>query len=101
MRLRTKNLADYAQEKAFNTPEAVAIYLETGEHITFGSIFKEAMALAASLSKLGLNAGDVISFQLPNWARSGGHRYSGSVVGVGGQSGDTDISRSRTGLYSR
>ena len=67
MRLRTKNLADYAQEKAFNTPEAVAIYLETGEHITFGSIFKEAMALAASLSKLGLNAGDVISFQLPNW----------------------------------
>ncbi|MBT6592382.1 MAG: AMP-binding protein, partial [Porticoccaceae bacterium] len=67
MRLRTKNLADYAQDKAFRTPEAVAIYLENGEHIRFGSIFKEAMALATSLSNLGLKAGDVISFQLPNW----------------------------------
>lgn len=67
MRLRTKNLADYAQDKALNTPEAVAIYLENGEHIRFGSIFDEALALAASLSKLGLRAGDVISFQLPNW----------------------------------
>ena len=67
MRLRTKNLADYAQEKAISTPEAVAIYLESGQHIEFGSIFKEAMALATSLSSLGLKAGDVISFQLPNW----------------------------------
>ncbi|MDG1080287.1 MAG: AMP-binding protein [Porticoccaceae bacterium] len=67
MRLRTKNLADYAQDKAFRTPEAVAIYLENGEHIRFGSIFKEAMALATSLSNLGLKAGDVVSFQLPNW----------------------------------
>ena len=67
MRLRTKNLADYAQEKAISTPEAVAIYLESGQHIEFASIFKEAMALATSLSSLGLKAGDVISFQLPNW----------------------------------
>ena len=67
MRLRTKNLADYAQERALNTPEAVAIYLEDGEHIQFASIFNEALALATSLSNLGLKAGDVISFQLPNW----------------------------------
>ncbi len=67
MRLRTKNLADYAQQKASATPEAVAIYTEDGEHIYFGSIFDEALALASAMAGLGLRAGDVISFQLPNW----------------------------------
>ena len=67
MRLRTKNLADYAQQRAIDSPNVIAIYLEGGEHIHFGSIFAEAMSLAASLSDLGLVAGDVISFQLPNW----------------------------------
>ena len=67
MRLRTKNLADYAQQRANSAAEAVAIYIEDGEHIRFGSIFDEALALAASMAGLGLRAGDVISFQLPNW----------------------------------
>tara|TARA_B110000914_G_scaffold41923_1_gene35259 strand:- start:64 stop:1644 length:1581 start_codon:yes stop_codon:yes gene_type:complete len=67
MQLRTKNLADYAQERALSSPNDVVVYLEGGEHIRFGSIFEEAMALASSLSKMGLQAGDVISFQLPNW----------------------------------
>lgn len=67
MRLRTKNLADYSQQKSISSPDAIAIYTEDGKHIRFGSIFSEAMALAASLSRLGLVAGDVISFQLPNW----------------------------------
>lgn len=67
MQLRTKNLADYAEEKAINSSDTIAIYLEDGGHICYGSIFEEAMALAASLSSLGLRAGDVISFQLPNW----------------------------------
>ena len=67
MLLRDKNLADYAKQKAAASADAVAIYLEDGGHITYGSIFQEAMALATSLSNLGLKAGDVVSFQLPNW----------------------------------
>jgi len=67
MQLRTKNLADYAEEKATNSPHEVAIYVEDGGHIYFGCIFEEAMSLAAALSDLGLKAGDVVSFQLPNW----------------------------------
>ena len=67
MLLRTKNLADCAKEKAHRSPDDIAIYLENGEHIRYGSIFEEAMALAASLTQLGLRPGDVISFQLPNW----------------------------------
>lgn len=67
MLLRTKNLADFAQKKALKSPDTVAVYLEEGEDIRFGSIFEEAMALASSLSTLGLQVGDVISFQLPNW----------------------------------
>lgn len=67
MQLRSKNLADYAQEKARNSANAVAIYTEDGAHIRFGAIYDEALALATSLADLGLKAGDVISFQLPNW----------------------------------
>jgi acyl-CoA synthetase len=67
MVLSSKNLADHALHKASAAPDAVAIYLEDGAHIHFGSIFDEAMALAASMVDLGLRAGDVISFQLPNW----------------------------------
>lgn len=67
MQLRSKNLADYAQEKALISADTVAIYTEDGEHIRFGAIYDEALALATSLTDLGLKAGDVISFQLPNW----------------------------------
>lgn len=67
MQLREKNLADYSWQKALSSPDETVIYLENGQHIQYGSIFNEAMALAASLSALGLKAGDVISFQLPNW----------------------------------
>jgi hypothetical protein len=40
MQLRTKNLADYAEEKATNSPHEVAIYVEDGGHIYFGCIFE-------------------------------------------------------------
>jgi len=63
-------IAQQAMHKANATPNDIAIYLENGEHIRFKSIFDEAMRLAASLHDIGLRAGDVISFQIPNWRES-------------------------------
>ncbi|MFA7555939.1 MAG: AMP-binding protein [Spongiibacteraceae bacterium] len=65
--LRNKTLADYALAKATDKPDDIAIYLEDEAPITYGDIFAEAMALASSLTEMGLQQGDVISFQLPNW----------------------------------
>ena len=67
---RNQNLATVALEKAARVPDEVAIYLEDGEHVRYGSIVEEARRLAAALNTLGLGRNDVISFQLPNWRES-------------------------------
>ena len=64
---RHTTIARLARDKASQSPDEVAIFLENGEHITFGSIYEEAQTLAAALADLGCSAGDVVSFQLPNW----------------------------------
>ncbi|WP_346839454.1 AMP-binding protein [Microbulbifer sp. SAOS-129_SWC] len=62
-----KTIADGAWHKAEMCPDDVAIYLEHEPAITFGSIADQARRLITGLQKLGLEQGDVISFQLPNW----------------------------------
>ena len=63
-------IAQGAWQKAQQTPDEVAIYLEGESAITYGSIADEARRLVTGLQKLGLQQGDVISFQLPNWRES-------------------------------
>lgn len=62
-----KSFAVRAEEKATECGDDIAIFLEHDAPIRYGSIFSEAMALAAGLQRLGLGKGDVLSFQLPNW----------------------------------
>ncbi len=68
--------------RAEKEPEAIAIYLESGEHITFASILDEARKLAAALQGLGLVAGDVVSFQLPNWREAVALDIAASLLGL-------------------
>ncbi len=65
-----QTIASAAWEKANNIPDDVAIYLEGEAPITYGSIARQALCLVTGLRKLGLQQGDVISFQLPNWRES-------------------------------
>lgn len=37
---------------------------------SFGAVFEQALRLASALRRRGLKAGDVVSFQLPNWHES-------------------------------
>ncbi len=64
---RNQTIAEAAALKAQSAPDEIAIFLENGQHITFGSIYHEAERLAVALQQLGCVAGDVVSFQLPNW----------------------------------
>lgn len=79
---RNRLLADLALEKAASDPEGVAIYLEGQPPITFGSIVDEAGRLAASLRAMGLQRGDVISFQLPNWREAVAVDIAASLLGL-------------------
>ncbi|WP_332674872.1 AMP-binding protein [Aromatoleum sp.] len=61
-----KTLADFARELAARDPERVT-HVFGNQRCTVGGLLAEAAALAAGLQQRGLAAGDVVSFQLPNW----------------------------------
>ena len=77
-----KTIADCAWQKAADTPNEVAIYLEDEPAITYGSIAEEARRLITGLQKLGMDKGDVISFQLPNWRESVVLDIAASAMGL-------------------
>ncbi|MDG2047584.1 MAG: AMP-binding protein [Halioglobus sp.] len=75
-------IAQAAWRKAKEQPDEVAIYLEGEASITYGSIAHEARSLVTGLQKLGMKAGDVISFQLPNWRESVVVDIAASAMGL-------------------
>ncbi len=75
-------LADVALEKAARQPDDIAIFLEQDPPITFGSIVAEATRLAGSLREMGLQRGDAISFQLPNWREAVAVDIAASLLGL-------------------
>ena len=56
-----------AWKKARDCPDRVAIFLEHEPDATYGELAEQARRLITGLQGLGLQSGDVISFQLPNW----------------------------------
>jgi acyl-CoA synthetase len=75
-------IAQGAWQKSQDCPEEVAIYLEGEPSITYGSIADEARRLITGLQSLGLESGDVISFQLPNWRESVVLDIAASAMGL-------------------
>jgi acyl-CoA synthetase (AMP-forming)/AMP-acid ligase II len=63
---RGRTLALNAAARVRTTPDAVAV-IDDALRLTFAEVWSRAARLATSLERRGLQAGDVISFQLPNW----------------------------------
>ncbi len=63
---RNVTLAECAARQMRDRPNDVAV-VEGERSATFGEIAAEARKLAASFDAMGLQPGDTISFQLPNW----------------------------------
>jgi len=66
---RNVTLADCAARIAQHAPERIAV-VEGERTLNFRQILGEARQLAAALRGAGLQPGDVVSFQLPNWAET-------------------------------
>lgn len=77
-----QTIATAAWIKAAQNPDDVAIFLENEPHITYGQVANEALRLVSGLRKLGLEQGDVISFQLPNWRESVVLDIAASAMGL-------------------
>ncbi|MEE4659761.1 MAG: AMP-binding protein [Halieaceae bacterium] len=56
-----------AWRKAADMPERTALFLEDGSDPSYGELALEARRLITAFRELGLEEGDVVSFQLPNW----------------------------------
>ena len=63
---RNLTLADQLAEVLAQNPEKV-LFVEDAHRLTAAEIDRQARALASALQKRGLETGDVVSFELPNW----------------------------------
>ncbi|TYC55303.1 cyclohexanecarboxylate-CoA ligase [Zoogloea oleivorans] len=61
-----KTLAEFAEDLARRDPDRVT-HVFGAQRCTVSELLAEAELLAAGLQRRGLVAGDVVSFQLPNW----------------------------------
>lgn len=61
-----KTLAEFAEDLARRDPDRVT-HVFGAQRCTVSELLTEAELLAAGLQRRGLVAGDVVSFQLPNW----------------------------------
>lgn len=76
-----RTVADLAYERAARDPDTVSFI--AGETTrTVAAMLRDAEALSASLYDLGLRAGDVVSFQTPNWIEAGVLNLAAAMSGL-------------------
>jgi len=61
------SLWELVERRAAATPDELAAVDEDGRTITWAKVKTEAEQAAAGLARLGVTAGDVVSWQLPTW----------------------------------
>jgi acyl-CoA synthetase (AMP-forming)/AMP-acid ligase II len=75
-------LAIEARKMAQAHPTETALYFDDGTSMTYGYAYNEALKLAGALQKLGLQPGDMLSFQLPNTPESVIVAIAASLAGL-------------------
>ena len=67
---RNTTLAKAAQKLAQDCPDDIAIRFDDGSCMRYGEAWESGAALASALLARGINAGETLSFQLPNGRES-------------------------------
>ncbi len=67
VKMRNTTAATCLFEKAKERSDEVAIYFDDGSQLTYGQLAREVHVVAGALRGLGLEVGDRVSAQLPNW----------------------------------
>jgi acyl-CoA synthetase (AMP-forming)/AMP-acid ligase II len=78
---RDLTIGDLARQWADATPYHV-VFPNDPAQPTYATLLADATALAVALHDLGLRAGDVISFQLPNWIEAAIINLAASIAGL-------------------
>jgi non-ribosomal peptide synthetase component E (peptide arylation enzyme) len=76
-----KTVAEFAVEATERDPTRITHVFE-GQACRIGDVLREAHALAAALRSRGLERGDVVAFQLPNWREALVIDLAAAVLGL-------------------
>jgi len=76
-----RTITDHLDEVAAATPDKTA-FIDSRRTITYGSLKREVDRCALGLLELGVEPGDVVSFQLPNWIEWIVVHYAASRIGA-------------------
>jgi non-ribosomal peptide synthetase component E (peptide arylation enzyme) len=78
---RNRTIGADARDRAVSEPNRICLQ-DAYRSATFLQVLREAEALAKGLTQLGLKAGDVVSFQLPNWIEAAVINLAASLLGL-------------------
>ena len=78
---RGVTLADHAVREAERAPDQVAV-VEGERSVTYREVLSQAYRLVGAFGALGLQPGDVISFQLPNWIETVAINVAAALAGL-------------------
>jgi acyl-CoA synthetase (AMP-forming)/AMP-acid ligase II len=76
-----RTISELAWDRRARTPDRIAVH-DNGCPVTFAEIVGEAEELAAAFGALGLQQGDTISFQLPNWREAVAINLAAAACGL-------------------
>ena len=79
---RNTTIAMEAWRALEERPDRVALYLENEPDATYAALADEALRLVTALQQLGLESGDVIAFQLPNWREVAAIDIAAAALGL-------------------
>lgn len=78
---RDRTITDFLDEAAATTPDKPA-FIDSRTQVTFGELKQQVDRCALGLLELGIEPGDVVSFQLPNWIEWVVVHYAASRIGA-------------------
>lgn len=76
-----RTIAALAHQRALSDPDFVA-WVDGSGSLTFAQALADATALAAALAARGLQPGDVIAFQVPNWREAAVINLAAAIGGL-------------------
>jgi cyclohexanecarboxylate-CoA ligase len=76
-----RTINDFLDEVAERTPDKVA-FVDPRRQITYGELRQQVDRCALGLLELGVEPGDVVSFQLPNWIEWVVLHYAATRIGA-------------------
>lgn len=79
---RNTTLALQAKKMADTKPDDIALRFDNGVTLTYAEVYEQGKNLAAALQRMGLQAGETLSFQLPNFPEAAVVSIAASLAGL-------------------